>query len=63
MTIICCLPSFPVGVFWHLLTPFQCYICAYATPRDEPPQVAEASANKRENLQLTIAQDELTALL
>src|SRR4029453_17770158 len=40
MTIICCLPSLPVEVFWHLLTPLQRYISAYATPRDEPPQLA-----------------------
>ena len=26
MTIICCLPSLPVEVFWHLLTPLQRYI-------------------------------------
>jgi hypothetical protein len=23
MTIICCLPSLPVEIFWHLLTPFR----------------------------------------
>jgi len=40
MTIICRLPSLPVEVFWHLLTSLQRYISAYATPRDEPPQLA-----------------------
>ena len=25
---------------WHLLAPFRRYICAYATTRDVPPQLA-----------------------
>ena len=40
MVIICCLPSLPVEIFWHLLTRLQRYICAYATTRDGPPQLA-----------------------
>jgi hypothetical protein len=42
MIIICCLPSLPVEIFWHLLTPLQHYICAYVTTRDVPPQLAAA---------------------
>ena len=40
MTIICCLASLPVEVFWHLLAPFRRYICAYATTRDGRTQLA-----------------------
>jgi hypothetical protein len=40
MIIICCLPNLPVEIFWHLLTPLQRYICAYATTRAGPPQLA-----------------------
>jgi hypothetical protein len=47
MTIICCLPSLPVEVFWHLLTPLQRYICAYPTPRDGPPQLAAVSVKSQ----------------
>jgi hypothetical protein len=40
MIIICCLPSLPLEIFWHLLTPLQRSICAYSTTRDRPAQLA-----------------------
>jgi hypothetical protein len=40
MIIICCLPSLPLGIFWHLLTPLRRSICAYCTTRDGPLQLA-----------------------
>jgi integrase len=46
MIINCCLPSLPVEIFWHLLTPLQRYICAYATTRDGPPQLAAVLGQK-----------------
>jgi hypothetical protein len=42
MTIICGVPSLPVEVLWHLLTPSQRYICVYTTTPNGPPQLAAA---------------------
>ena len=50
MTIISCLPSLPVEIFWLWIAPFQRYICGYTTTRDGPPQLAAALGSRAKRL-------------